>query len=364
MRDDGSSSSRGGSNTQARILAKMGLAIAVGAVGGGLFWAIDLPLPWMTGSLSAVAIACSAKAPVEAPTRLRNLMIAVLGLMIGSAFTPDVISQAANWIPSILLLLGFTVIMIVLLGAGLRRFFGFGTVEAYCSAAPGGFSEMIIIGGELGGDERAISLVHSIRITITILAIPAWYRLFYGYSAVGTDALGKFADLTGADAIILTACGIGGYFVAKWIRIPFAILSGPMFMSAAAHLGGLTAAFPPGVLIALAQVVIGATVGCRFKGITLTDVFGIVKSAVVMAVAMLAAAVVFALMTSEMTGLPFQGLMLAFSPGGVTEMNLIAVALNIDPAMVATHHLIRLGFLILFAPFAMKWLVNRIDGNK
>ncbi|MBL6929041.1 MAG: AbrB family transcriptional regulator [Rhodospirillales bacterium] len=344
--------------TLARSIAKMALTIGIGAMGGGLFWAIDLPLPWMTGSLSAVAIVAAAKGPVQAPNRLRNLMIIVLGVMIGSAFTPGIVSQAANWIPSILLLLGFTVVMIVVLGAGLRRFFGFGPVEAYCSAAPGGFSEMVIIGGELGGDERAISLIHSIRITITILAIPAWYRLFYGFKAVNTGALGEFSDLTGTDALILTACAIGGYFVARLIRLPFPVLSGPMFMSAAAHLGGLTSAFPPGVLIALAQVVIGATVGCRFKGITLVDVFGIVKSAIVMAVAMLAGAIGFALLTSEITGLPFQGLMLAFSPGGVTEMNLIAVALNIDPAMVATHHLSRLGFLILFAPFTMKWLVR------
>ncbi|MBT3361252.1 MAG: AbrB family transcriptional regulator [Rhodospirillales bacterium] len=344
---------------RARSFAKMGLALGIGAMGGGLFWVLDMPLPWMTGSLSAVAIVAATKGPVEAPNRLRNLMIAVLGVMIGSAFTPGIVSQAANWIPSILLLLGFTMVMIVVLGAGLRRFFGFGPVEAYCSAAPGGFSEMVIIGGELGGDERAISLIHSIRITITILAIPAWYRLFYGFKSVGTGALGEFGDLSGPDALILIACGIFGYFLARLIRIPFAILSGPMFMSAAAHLGGLTSAFPPGVLIALAQVIIGATVGCRFTGITLGDVFGIVKSAVVMAVAMLGGAVVFALLTSELTGLPFQGLMLAFSPGGVTEMNLIAVALNIDPAMVATHHLLRLGFLILFAPFTMKWLVTR-----
>ena len=344
-----------------RSIAKMGLAVGIGAIGGGLFWAIDLPLPWMTGSLSAVAIVAAAKGPVQSPNRLRNVMIAVLGVMIGSAFTPGVISQATKWIPSILLLLGFTVVMIVILGAGLRRIFGFGTVEAYCSAAPGGFSEMIIIGGELGGDERAISLVHSIRITITILAIPAWYQLFYGFKSVGTGALGEIGDLAGTDALVLVACAIGGYFLAKLTRTPFPILSGPMFMSAAAHLGGLTSAFPPGVLIALAQIVIGATVGCRFTGITLSDVFGIVKAAVVMAVAMLAGAIAFALLTSEITGLPFQGLMLAFSPGGVTEMNLIAVALNIDPAMVATHHLIRLGFLILFAPFAMKWLVRRVD---
>ncbi len=185
-------------------IAKMALTIGIGAIGGSLFWALNLPLPWMTGSLSAVAIVAAAKGPVEAPNRLRNLMIIVLGVMIGSAFTPDVISQAVNWIPSILLLLVFTIIMIVILGAGLRRFFAFGPVEAYCSAAPGGFSEMIIIGAELGGDERSISLVHSIRITITILAIPAWYRLVYGFEAVGTDALGKFADLTGTDALILS----------------------------------------------------------------------------------------------------------------------------------------------------------------
>jgi uncharacterized membrane protein AbrB (regulator of aidB expression) len=48
-------------------------------------------------------------------------------------------------------------------------------------------------------------------------------------------------------------------------------------------------------------------------------------------------------------------LLLAFSPGGIAEMGIIAVALGIDPLFVATHHVARIGLVVIIAP----WLYRR-----
>ncbi|MCG8511507.1 MAG: AbrB family transcriptional regulator [Rhodospirillales bacterium] len=349
-----------GRNRYGRIL----VTLAIGAGGGTTFSYLGLPLPWITGSICFAALAALMGAPVADSWPLRAVMIAVLGLMIGSNFTPETLSQAGRWIPSIILLLLFTLASTILLGIGLRRFFRFGAVDAYCAATPGGFSEMVILGGSLGGSERTISLVHTIRVAIIVLAVPAWYQVAYGYAPSGSLELGAVAGLAPIDATILFLCAVVGYFAARFLRFPVPILSGPMFLSAGVHLGGLTQAGPTPDLIAIAQIVVGVGIGCRFRGITLAETIHILRAALIMTALMLAGAVLFAGLAQPLTGLPFEALLLAFSPGGVAEMNLITVALGIEPAMVATHHLVRLGFLILCAPFFVKWLSTRsADGT-
>ena len=43
-------------------------------------------------------------------------------------------------------------------------------------------------------------------------------------------------------------------------------------------------------------------------------------------------------------------LLLALSPGGVTEMSLMALALNQDTAFVTTHHVARIALIVTIGP--------------
>ena len=45
---------------------------------------------------------------------------------------------------------------------------------------PGGLNDMTIMGGAMGGEERAIALAHALRILTVVLTIPVWYRLVNG----------------------------------------------------------------------------------------------------------------------------------------------------------------------------------------
>ena len=47
--------------------------------------------------------------------------------------------------------------------------------------------------------------------------------------------------------------------------------------------------------------------------------------------------------------MPLPLLVLAFVPGGIAEMSLVALALTDDPAFVATHHIVRIGLVVLLA---------------
>ena len=47
-------------------------------------------------------------------------------------------------------------------------------------------------------------------------------------------------------------------------------------------------------------------------------------------------------------------MLLAFAPGGQTELNLLAFVLGLDVAYVALHHLMRLGIVIFGAQIVFK----------
>jgi uncharacterized membrane protein AbrB (regulator of aidB expression) len=47
-------------------------------------------------------------------------------------------------------------------------------------------------------------------------------------------------------------------------------------------------------------------------------------------------------------------LILSFSPGGIYEVAVIAIAFDLDPDFVAFHHIIRLLFILFLIPIILK----------
>lgn len=86
-------------------LPRIALGLAIGTTGGAVFYLLNLPLPWMLGALFATMAASVAKAPILGPARLRPAVVAVIGVLLGSSFTPEIIAQAGAWIGTIAILM-------------------------------------------------------------------------------------------------------------------------------------------------------------------------------------------------------------------------------------------------------------------
>ena len=157
------------------------------------------------------------------------------------------------------------------------------------------------------------------------------------------------------DYAILIGCGIAGAAIARLMRLPAAFMMGPMLLSAAAHLGGFTNSKPPGELVAAAQVVVGAGIGCRFVGAAFDKLHKEIAASVGAAVIMILVAVLFAKVSVALTGLNLDATVLSYAPGGFAEMSLIGLALGIEVAMVATHHLFRLFQILLTSPLVFRF---------
>ena len=340
-----------------RALAR---ALACGAVGGAVFAWFNLPLAWMIGAMCATTAAALAGVDVKMPQPLRQLMIAVLGVMLGSAFRPEIVEQAAQWSVSLALLFVYVVVVAALSALYFRKVTRYDATTAYFSAIPGGLNEMIMVGSAMGGDDRSIALTHASRILLVVLIIPFWFRLVEGYECSPGAAGIPFAAIPAFDLGVLTLCGIVGFVAARLLRLPAAALVGPMLASAVVHLAGITESKLPSELIVVAQVVVGTGIGCRFAGVALARVLRAIVAAIGSTVIMLGVGVAFAFALNAMLGLPVAALVLAFAPGGLAEMTLIALALGVDPAFVSTHHVVRIFLGVVLAPRAFRLFAPRL----
>lgn len=338
------------------------LGLAIGTAGGLCFYLTNLPLPWMIGAMVFTTVASAAGLPLAFSFRLRALMVVVLGVMLGSAFTPDLLDQIAAWVISIAIMLAYVLAATVLVQTYLIRVGRYDRTTAFFAAAPGGLTEMILTGGQLGGDERLISLSHGIRILLIAIFVSFGFRLFGGYQPSGSGTIGDpLLSIAPLDLAILAAAGIAGYFAAKPFRLAAGVLLGPMIISAALHFAGITASRPPVELVAAAQVVLGTSIGSRFAGTPRRVIGRALLLSLGATAILLAITAAFALFIANLLALPPSQVLLAYSPGGIAEMSLIALALGVDPAFVSTHHVARIFMIVMIAAPAFH-LIGRLFG--
>jgi len=122
-------------------------------------------------------------------------------------------------------------------------------------------------------------------------------------------------------------------------------------VGAVLHGSGLVEGRIPDPVLTTAFVTIGCLIGARFVRVTLTLLRDTILGAAEGVAIALAISAAFALAAHHLLGLPFQQLWLAYAPGGVEAMAILAVSLGIDPAFVGAHHVVRLIVLSLAIPF-------------
>ncbi len=304
--------------------------------------ALGLPLPWLLGAMLTVTGATLAGVRLEVAPRLRFAMLAVIGVLIGSAFDRSMLAGMDRWVWSLAALPLYVVVIAGGMMVYLRRMAGFDRASAYFAAAPGGLSEMILLSDRFGADVRRVSLVHALRVLLLVTAIP-----------FVVDQLGLIAATppertspSVTESALLLSAGVAGVVLGRLARLPNAVLLGPMVASAVVHVVGWSDSHPPDAIVAFAQVVVGAAVGTRFTGLGFGEVVRTLGHGAVMTAMMVALGAGFALAIHPLAGLALLPLLIAYVPGGVAEMALVALALGIDPAFVTTHHAVRIALVV------------------
>ncbi len=322
---------------------------------------LGIPLPWMLGPILLVTLAAVLGANLAAPILLRKLLLPILGVMLGSAFSPNLFGHASSWLFTIAILPIYITVASGLAFVVYRKIGVYDVVTAYFSSAPGGLSDMMIIGSEAGGVERRIALAHASRILVVVGFVSFFFSVVMDVSATGNARLYTgFADVPSRDLAILAACAVAGAWLGPKIRLPAPQILGPMLLSAIVHLAGLTNAPPPTLAVNTAQLAMGTVVGCRFLGVPAREILRDLALASLASGLMLVVAICTALIVMQVSGIGFGQTFLTFAPGGLPAMSLLSLAMGADVAYVVTIHVLRVTLVIAVAPLVFKALRARV----
>ncbi|MCE9680841.1 AbrB family transcriptional regulator [Halomonas alkalisoli] len=334
-------------------------SLGIGALGGLLFQLTGLPLAWMLGPLVANLLVSARGVDVRIPEGLREAFLGVLGLVLGSQVTPQLAERVLDWPLSAALLLVGVAVSTAAAAAWYRRC-GFDPVSAWYASAPGAMTAMILMGEKCGGDPQRIAIAQSLRIILVVLWLPPLFWLWEG----GAAAQAEEAAVASAHLWMLLMLPLL-LMLGNRLRLPSASLLAPLLFAAVLSGFDIASLQLPGWGMNVMLWVLGSAIGSRFQGLSRARLGRYLLEAGVATLLALAVLALFAEAIHRLIGVPRDVALLALAPGGIGEMAILAVALDIDPVFVAFHHLLRMVALMVFAPFWARYLISRgVPGSR
>lgn len=326
------------------------VSFLLGGIGAVTFYWLKLPLPFFLGSLTVALVASVLNFNVAVPRSFSVPVRCILGVTIGTAFTPALIGALPGMLGSLAIFVPYTAFLIVVGQLFFERVARFDRATAFFSSMPGGLTDMVLMSGEAGGNQRAVTLIQSTRIVALVFLVPIWLQFQDGIEVGGAIVQTRHIWETSiVDLVVLLALAWAGLRAAEALKLAGAPIVGPMIASALVHAAGITAAKVPFEVLTFAQIALGIMLGARFRGLTLNEFLTTLVWGLAYTVILLALSVIAAIAIERITGFDHVSVLLAYAPGGQTELNLLAFILGSDVAFVALHHLVRLAIVILGA---------------
>lgn len=333
------------------------IATFVIAVAGALvFAAMKIPAAWLSGPATAVAIAVMAGFRTEIPSALRALSLIFLGAIMGASVTPDTLGQLSQSPLTVAGLFLCLAAVMISIACYLRFVHRFSWLDAQLSGAPGASFYVLALATETGADVRKVAIIQMIRLVALIIILPS---IFAALGYVGDVAASPVAmrPVHWPDAALLAVTALVFSLLFERLRVPTGMMFGAMVAGGILFgTGTITTGLPEWMMLP-GFVVIGAVVGSNFEGTSRRQFTAIalagIGTVVVGSLASLGIALPFAMLTE----LPLAQMWLAYAPGGVDAMSVLALAIGLEPAFVAAHHLARFLGLALFLPL---WFRHQI----
>jgi membrane AbrB-like protein len=332
-------------------------SLLIGTFGGFLFDAAKFPAGWLAGSMAFAAAAALAGRTVYVPATVTRAASIVMGIAIGGAVTPDTVRGIATWPVSIAMVAVSVVATTLATFTYLTRVHGWNAVTSIYASIPGGLAQVMALASEEGRrcDIRGVAIVQTVRVVILTVVVPLALSLAGHTGAVRLPASAVTAAQAPAAFAALAGTATAAALGLTWVGFLGGLLFGPLAASAALHGSGIIVVTMPSWLVSLAMVSLGVTAGGRFTGISfrlLLWYFGAALGAFAVSLAV-AAAIGVAVML--ITPLPAGDIIVAYAPGAVDAMMILALALNLDPVFVGAHHITRVFVVLAGMPLAIRY---------
>jgi uncharacterized protein len=317
----------------------------------------NIPLAWMLGPMIITSIAALTGLKVKMPKLALSLILIILGIHIGNYIDQNLFNQMINWIWTTMIMFIYIIVSILIVSKYLQKYADYGQKASIFSSAPGALGPLMILAENEKTDLSQVATSHLIRLIIIITIIPIIIVNNAITEILIVDDFNYMAQ-NHFNLVMLIFVSIIFILIFDKINVPAALLSGTLFASGLLQMTDVATYKLPDTSINFCLLILGASVGCKFaektfKEIANNSLHSLVATIILVLLGFLAAYVAtFFVDTNILT------LILSFSPGGIYEVAVIAIAFDLEPDFVAFHHIIRLLFILVMVPVILK-VVNK-----
>lgn len=339
------------------MVVQKGIYLLLAVLAGFIFDTLNIPAGWLIGSLTTGIVFGIFLTRFQFDRNLFKLVLAFAGANISLLLSLDTLKQMHYlFIP-----LFATIIILIaagyLLGILLYKITSIDRLTAFFCCIPGGASEIIGISGQYRADDRLVAAFHTIRITFFTISIP----LIIGYihpvsvdpATVQSTILLQPSQILFFITVILITVYLDARFKVPGGTLLFSILTGFLLTVFVVEIDPV-----PRNVSGIGQALIGAFVGIRFDRKVLRRVWKLGPATLLIISLLFCLTLMTAFIFKLITKLPYTTSLISTTPAGAAEMTVTAVALEINPTIVATLHIIRVITLFLLLPFLLKLFKN------
>lgn len=342
------------------VLAAVSVAVAIpltlaGVPSAALFAAL----------LVGIVLALASAAPAGVPRPLGMAAQGVLGVYIGTMVQHDAVGALGSDWPFVVAVAVATLVLSVAAGALLGLHRDVTPLTGSLALTAGGASGLVAIARDLGGDDRVVSVVQYLRVALVTASMPVVVALVY-HADTSHPSVGP-ARIVSAPWYLSLAMLAGlvllGTIAGRLLRLPGAGLLGPMALTVALQLSGLSFGLTvPAVLVQLGYLIIGWQAGLAFTTESLRAIIRVLPAALALIGVLGAGTAGLGALLAHYTALtPFEGY-LATSPGGVYAVLATAVETGSNVTFIIAAQVLRVLLMLFASPLlarAMVWAGRR-----
>jgi membrane AbrB-like protein len=313
-----------------------------------------------------VVLALTSLAPSRVPRTAGIAAQGVLGVYIGTMVHQDAVGAlGADW-PIVIAIAVATLLLSIIAGALLGLHRDVTPLTGSLALVAGGASGLVAIARELGGDDRVVSVVQYLRVALVTASMPVVVTLVY--HADKSRGAAPVTETHSApwylSVAMLVALVLVGATVGRWIRLPGAGLLGPMALTVALEVTGMSFGLAvPMVLVQVGYMLIGWQAGLAFTAESLRAIGRMLPAAIGLIVALGVATAGLGVVLARFTGLtPLEGY-LATSPGGVYAVLATAVETGSNVTFIIAAQVVRILLMLFAAPLMARsvvWISKRV----
>jgi membrane AbrB-like protein len=238
----------------------------------------------------------------------------------------------------------------------LVRLSGWRMADAVLASTPGALSTVLAVAADRKADVASIAIVQNFRLFVLIALLPSVVVLTGGGGHTGA-LIGEGMPVESPGGMAFTLLGgLALGLALKRIGLAAPILLGATLVSTVSHATEMVTGVIPPVIATGGLVLIGLFIAERFRNMERSTFRRALAAAVGSFAIGMSVAALFAALAAWVADVSFANSLVAFAPGGLEAMTVLALVLGLDPLYVGIHHLVRFLGIGLVLPVAVALL--------